>query len=157
MPEKRTIERAKKDARQGKAPSTQAGEFVKEEIDKIRKGVHGARSPQQAIAIGLSEARKAGVKLPPPPGKQQKKTKKKTNRGAKNPAVRAKATLKALKKEPRSSVSPQKLAEHTKEVAKRRGPAKRSEAAQKAVQTKGKAGLHRAAKKAAETRREHAH
>src|SRR4030088_1573481 len=65
MPEKRTIERARKDAREGKAPSTQAGEFVREEMDHIREGKHGARSPQQAIAIGLSKARRAGVKLPP--------------------------------------------------------------------------------------------
>ena len=66
MPEKRTIERARKDRREGKAPSTQAGEFVREEIDKIRHGEHGARSPEQAIAIGLSKARRAGVPLRPP-------------------------------------------------------------------------------------------
>ena len=66
MPEKKTIERAREDAREGKAPSTQAGEFVREEMDHIREGKHGARSPQQAIAIGLSKARRAGVKLPPP-------------------------------------------------------------------------------------------
>jgi len=66
MPLKRTIEKARKDRRQGKSPSTQAGEFVREEIDNIRRGEHGARSTKQAIAIGLSEARRAGVKLPPP-------------------------------------------------------------------------------------------
>ena len=66
MPDKRTIEKARRDKREGKAPSTQAGEFVREEIDKIRHGEHGARSPQQAIAIGLSKARRAGVDLPPP-------------------------------------------------------------------------------------------
>src|SRR5882724_8356723 len=66
MPEKKTIERARKDAREGKAPSTQAGEFVHEEIEHIRQGKHGARSAKQAIAIGLSKARRAGVKLPPP-------------------------------------------------------------------------------------------
>ena len=66
MPEKRTIERAREDAREGKAPSTQAGEFVREEMDHIREGKHGARSPQQAIAIGLSKARRAGVDLPAP-------------------------------------------------------------------------------------------
>ena len=64
MPDKRTIEKARQDAREGKSPSTQAGEFVRAEIDKIRRGEHGARSPQQAIAIGLSEARKAGAKVP---------------------------------------------------------------------------------------------
>src|SRR2546430_12341879 len=67
MPEKETIERAREDAQEGKAPTTQAGEFVREEIHHVREGKHGARSPQQAIAIGLSKARRAGVKLPPPP------------------------------------------------------------------------------------------
>src|SRR5258706_4121011 len=66
MPEKKTVERARKAKRQGKAPSTQAGEFVREEMDHIRQGKHGARSTKQAIAIGLSKARRAGVKLPPP-------------------------------------------------------------------------------------------
>src|SRR5215470_6685480 len=66
MPEKRTLDRARQDAREGKAPSTQAGEFVREEMDHIREGKHGARSAKQAIAIGLSKARRAGVKLPPP-------------------------------------------------------------------------------------------
>ena len=66
MPEKKTVERARKDAREGKAPSTQAGEFIKEQFDHIREGKHGARSPEQAIAIGLSEARRAGVDLPAP-------------------------------------------------------------------------------------------
>src|SRR2546423_9757930 len=66
MPEPETIERAREDAREGKLPSTQAGEFVREEMEHIREGKHGARSPQQAIAIGLSKARRAGVKLPPP-------------------------------------------------------------------------------------------
>jgi len=65
MPDKETLKRAHEDAREGKSPSTQAGEFVKQEMDHIREGKHGARSPQQAIAIGLSEARRAGVKLPP--------------------------------------------------------------------------------------------
>src|SRR6267143_1275006 len=75
MPEKRTVERARKDAREGKAPSTQAGEFVREEMDHIRQGKHGARSTKQAIAIGLSKARRAGVKLPPPKeGKTSDKT-----------------------------------------------------------------------------------
>jgi Family of unknown function (DUF6496) len=66
MPEKKTIERARKAARQGKAPTTQAGEFVREEIEHVRAGKHGAHSTKQAIAIGLSKARRAGVKLPPP-------------------------------------------------------------------------------------------
>ena len=66
MPEKTTMERAEKDRRQGEAPTTQAGEFIREEFHHIRAGKHGARSPQQAIAIGLSKARRAGVRLPPP-------------------------------------------------------------------------------------------
>src|SRR6188472_4100601 len=68
MPEKATLERARRDRREGKAPSTQAGEFVREEIHHVREGKHGARSTKQAIAIGLSKARRAGVALPSPPG-----------------------------------------------------------------------------------------
>src|ERR1700689_2433572 len=67
MPEKRTIQRARKDSREGKSPSTQAGEFVREEIEHVREGKHGVRSAKQAIAIGLSKARRAGIKLQPPP------------------------------------------------------------------------------------------
>src|ERR1700751_2700436 len=66
MPEEEATERAREDEREGKSPSTQAGEFVREEMEHIREGAHGARSPEQAIAIGLSKARRAGVKLPPP-------------------------------------------------------------------------------------------
>src|ERR1051326_7304711 len=77
MPEKRTIEKAREDARAGKAPSTTAGEFVREEIRKIRRGEHGARSPEQAIAIGLSKARRAGVDLTPPkPGRVKERTRR---------------------------------------------------------------------------------
>ena len=68
MPEKETLERARRDKREGKAPTTQAGEFVREEIHHVREGKHGARSAKQAIAIGLSKARRAGVDLPPPSG-----------------------------------------------------------------------------------------
>src|SRR5882762_315793 len=81
MPEKKTIERAHRDAREGKAPSTQAGEFVHEEIEHIRQGKHGARSAKQAIAIGLSKARRAGVKLPPPnKGKASEETRRQASR-----------------------------------------------------------------------------
>src|SRR5947207_984660 len=81
MPEKRTIERARRDARQGKAPTTQAGEFVREEMEHIREGKHGARSTKQAIAIGLSKARRAGVKLPPPKkGQARARTRKQAAR-----------------------------------------------------------------------------
>src|SRR5262249_44719391 len=77
MPDKRTIEKARKDKREGKSATTQAGEFVREQIRKIRRGLHGARSSRQAIAIGLSEARRAGVDLPPPgKGKARKRTRK---------------------------------------------------------------------------------
>ena len=86
MPERRTVERAREDAREGKAPSTQAGEFVREEIDHVREGKHGVRNPKQAIAIGLSKARKAGIKVPPPPRgsasakKQKRAGRKRTSR-----------------------------------------------------------------------------
>src|SRR3989442_3947306 len=81
MPEKETVERARRDRRQGKAPSTQAGEFVREEIEHVREGKHGVRSTKQAIAIGLSRARRAGVKLPPPkPGRTSAETRKRAVR-----------------------------------------------------------------------------
>src|SRR4029077_10782697 len=91
MPEKKTIERARQDKREGKAPTTQAGEFVREEIQHIRKGKHGARSAEQAIAIGLSKARRAGVDLPPPKkGRASETTRRKaesdTERGRKGTA-----------------------------------------------------------------------
>src|SRR2546423_15556180 len=95
MPEKETIRRAQKDKREGKAPSTQAGEFVREEIEHVRHGEHGARSTKQVIAIGLSKARRAGVKLPPPPGAT--KTPKATTR--KPDPKRSRASLQALEKE----------------------------------------------------------
>ncbi len=79
MPDKATLERARKDKREGKAPTTQAGEFVREEIEHIREGKHGARSAKQAIAIGLSKARRAGVDLPPP---EKGKTSEKTRQSA---------------------------------------------------------------------------
>src|SRR5688572_1742202 len=115
MPERETIERARKDAREGKAPSTQAGEFVREEIEEIREGKHGARSAKQAIAIGLSKARRAGVDLPPPEkGEAPAATRRKAARdyaagqrepGKKPSPKRSRATLKALKREGRSAVS----------------------------------------------------
>src|SRR5207253_11057804 len=112
MPEKKTIERARRDKAQGKSPSTQAGEFVREEMEHIRGGKHGARSPQQAIAIGLSKARRTGVKLPPP-----KRGKKRTKRQAKQDlakgrsdrrkpsATRSRAVRGALKRESRRAAS----------------------------------------------------
>jgi hypothetical protein len=79
MPDKKTVERAREDAREGKSPSTQAGEFVREEIDHVRSGKHGAQSTPQAIAIGLSKARRAGVRLSPP---RKRKTSARTRRQA---------------------------------------------------------------------------
>src|SRR5713101_6020047 len=111
MPEKETLERAKADAREGKSPSIQAGEFVREEIEHIREGEHGARSTKQAIAIGLSKARRAGVKLPPPKkGAASKETRRKAKRDLKKGAkgkgkapspTRSRAIKEALKREGR--------------------------------------------------------
>jgi hypothetical protein len=129
MPEKETLERAEEDAREGKAPSTQAGEFVREEIHHVREGKHGARSAKQAIAIGLSKARRAGVQLPPPArGKKSTKQqaardvrKGRTSRGRKPSPRRSRATLGALKKEGRSAASRTALARQ----ARRSRPASR--------------------------------
>jgi hypothetical protein len=111
MPLKSTVEKAREDAREGKSPSTQAGEFVHEEIDRIRKGEHGARSAKQAIAIGLSEARRAGVKLPPPANASpsvKKKAQQDTKAAGSRQKVsrkRSQATIGALKRESTASVS----------------------------------------------------
>jgi hypothetical protein len=130
MPEKETIERAKKDKAEGKAPTTQAGEFVREEMDHIREGKHGARSPQQAIAIGLSKARRAGVDLAPPrKGTTSEGTRKRAERDlekgqsgkqTKPSAKRSRATREALKREPRSAASKPALAKQAKQAAARR-------------------------------------
>src|SRR6202035_3592381 len=130
MPDKRTIERAREDKREGESPSTQAGEFVREEIDKIRRGTHGARSARQAIAIGLSEARRAGVDLPPPKkGKAKESTRKsaeyayeagqKLRKTTRQPRV-ARAAKRTLQAEPRSTVSPPALSRQAKAAAARR-------------------------------------
>jgi hypothetical protein len=131
MPEKETIERARKAKKEGKAPSTQAGEFVREEMDHIREGKHGARSPEQAIAIGLSKARRAGVDLPPPKkGTTSESTRKRAKADVakghqstakrKPSAKRSKATLGALKREGRAAASPRALSTHAKQAAARR-------------------------------------
>lgn len=160
MPEKKTIEKAEQDKREGKSPSTQAGEFVKEEIENIRKGKHGARSAKQAIAIGLSEARRAGVDLKPPKkGTVSEKTRKSAEsayeKGQKQEPVsktRSQARERALKKESTDTASTKALSEQTRSAAKKRSAADRSKAAQKAVKTKGPEELSAAAKKAARTR-----
>jgi hypothetical protein len=162
MPDKKTIERARRDKREGKSPSTQAGEFVHEEIEKIRHGEHGARSAQQAIAIGLSEARRAGVDLPPPEkGKVKESTRKsaeyayEAGQGERRPKRRpkvSKAVSEVLEHEPKSTASHEALSRQTKRAASRRTAEERSDAARKAAQTKGAAGRKAAARKAAETR-----
>ena len=161
MPDKVTLARAKKAKREGKAPSTQAGEFVREEIEHIREGKHGARSPEQAIAIGLSKARRAGVKLAPPrKGTTSERTRrdavnatKAAAKGKKRTSVkRSRAALHALEDEPQRSVSRKALAKHAHQVAARQPRAARSAAARKAAKTKGPAGRSAAAKKAARTR-----
>jgi hypothetical protein len=130
MPEKEVVDRAEEDLREGKSPSTAAGEFVHEEIEHVREGKHGARSPQQAIAIGLSKARRAGIPLAPPkPGKTKEATRKSAERdyrkgqsGTPNKvsAKRSRATEDALKKEPRSTASHKALSAHAKRAAKSR-------------------------------------
>ena len=130
MPEKETLERARRDKQEGKAASTQAGEFVREEMHHIREGKHGAASPQQAIAIGLSKARRAGVDLPPPKrGRVSAKTRKSAERdyargqgGAKKKtsSARSRSSRTALKKEPRSAASHQALSRHAKSAARSR-------------------------------------
>jgi hypothetical protein len=144
MPEEEVIERARQDQREGKSPSTQAGEFVREEMEHIREGKHGARSPEQAIAIGLSKARRAGVKLPPPKRgtertKRQAKrdlTKGRIGRRKKPSRKRSRATKRALKHESRRSASRQALSRHSKRVARQRSARSRSAAAKKAVRTR---------------------
>jgi len=126
MPLKRTIEKAEKDAEEGKSPGTQAGEFVHDEIDRIRKGEHGARSAKQAIAIGLSEARRAGVKLPPPKNGSPEARKKAehdlvTAGGHKKVSQkRSRATIKALKREGFASVSQRALSRQARSAARKR-------------------------------------
>ena len=145
MPDKRTLQRAREDKREGKAPSTQAGEFVREEIHHIREGKHGARSPEQAIAIGLSKARRAGVNLPPPEkGKSSESTRESARhalqrRGKKTSTKRAKAVRSALKHEGHSAASKPALAKHARVAAKRRTAADRSAAARKAARTRAHA------------------
>jgi hypothetical protein len=148
MPEKQTLDRAQRDKREGKAPSTQAGEFVKEEMDHIREGKHGARNTKQAIAIGLSKARRAGVKLPPPePGKTSERTRKQAARdNAKGSTAskrapsrkRSRAVSNALKREGSAAASRSSLARQGHDSARSRGAANRKQAAKKAARTRGR-------------------
>ena len=146
MPEDEIIQRARQDEREGKSPSTQAGEFVREEMEHIREGEHGARSPEQAIAIGLSKARRAGVKLPPPKrGKASSRTRKQAKRDlagvrkkrhAKPSRKRSRASKRALKREGRSAASRRVLSRHARSTARRRSVTSRSRAAKKAARTR---------------------
>ena len=138
MPEKKTIERARRDKAQGKSPSTQAGEFVKEEMDHIRGGKHGARSTKQAIAIGLSKARRSGVKLPPRGSKATRtKARHDMSRSKRRPSARrSRGVERALKREPRSSASRASLSRQARSAARRRPKAARKAAARKAARTR---------------------
>jgi len=143
MPEKATLKKARADKRAGKAPSTQAGEFVHEEIEHVREGKHGARSTKQAIAIGLSKARRAGVKLPPPPASAKETTKRSAAsasragaRHRKPSARRSRAMRRKLQREPHNTVSTKALSRQATSAARRRSPAARKRSAEKAARTR---------------------
>jgi len=145
MPEKETLERAAKDKKEGKAASTQAGEFVREEIEHVREGNHGARSTKQAIAIGLSKARRAGVELSPPKTGSKKirkqaarDLKRGKRKGAKKSAKRSRATKAALKREGHSAASKRALSRQARSAAKKRSAASRKKSAKKAARTRKK-------------------
>ncbi len=160
MPEKQTVRRARRDAREGTSASTQAGEFVREEMEHIRRRKHGARSTKQAIAIGLSKARRAGVALPPPEkGRTSEKTRKSAERAyqkgqahQKISPTRSRARQRALKREPHQAASHSELSRQAHSAARRRSAAERSAAARKASRTKGARGRSEAARKTARTR-----
>jgi len=146
MPDKETLERAEKDKEEGKSPSTQAGEFVHEEMDHIREGKHGAQSTKQAIAVGLSKARRAGVKLPPPKkGTASSRTRRQAARDVskgksssrrKTSRARSRATRGALKREGRGAASRSALSRQARGAAAKRSRAARSRSARKAAATR---------------------
>jgi hypothetical protein len=146
MPEKETLERAHEDAREGKSPSTQAGEFVREEIHHIREGEHGAKSAKQAIAIGLSKARRAGVELEPPRegttsagmSKQAVGESKRAKSSRQPSRRRSAATSAALKRGGHAAASRKELSSQARKAARRRSAASRHQSAMKAVRTKRK-------------------
>ena len=147
MPEKETLERAAEDKAEGKAPSTQAGEFVREEIEHVREGKHGARSTKQAIAIGLSKARRAGVELPAPKtgskkvrdqAKRELSKAKKGGQAKKKSTKRSRAISKALKKEGHSAASKSALSRQARNAAAKRSAVSRSRSAKKAAATRKK-------------------
>jgi hypothetical protein len=146
MPEKKTIERARRDKRQGKSASTQAGEFVREQIHHIRQGKHGAKSAKQAIAIGLSEARRAGVNLKPPRrGKVSEKSRRSAvsayRKGQRHEPINrnlSEARSKALRKDPRAAASHRALSRQAHSAARKRSASNRSTAARKAARTRSR-------------------
>src|SRR5262245_56320054 len=151
MPDKRTLKRARKDKREGKSASTQAGEFVHEEMEHVREGKHGARSAKQAIAIGLSKARRAGVKLRPPrKGAASSRTRKsarrdytrgQSGRGSRRPSGRrSRAVSKALRREPHRAASHRALSRQAHGASRKRTAAARSRAARKAARTRKRNG-----------------
>jgi hypothetical protein len=146
MPKKETLERAEKDKQEGKAPSTQAGEFVREEIEHVREGKHGARSARQVIAIGLSKARRAGVKLPASKT-ASKETQEQATRDirkgrspgkGKTSAKRSRGSSRALKREGRSAASKTALSRHARSAAAKRSAASRSRSGKRAAATRKK-------------------
>jgi hypothetical protein len=154
MPEKETLRRAKNDKAQGKSESTQAGEFVREEIHHVREGKHGARNAKQAIAIGLSKARRAGVNLPPPAkGKTSERTRRSAElareegQGEREPrapsARRGRATSRALRREGKEAGSHTALARHARAAAKKRTTKDRSRSAKKAAMTRSRTAKKR--------------
>jgi len=143
MPEQETLRRAQEDKREGKSPSTQAGEFVREEFHHVREGKHGARSTKQAIAIGLSKARRAGVEVGEPPRSAKATTKKSAKSAAragrrrrKPSRSRSRATLRALKREPHRAASRKALARQGHASARRRSPSSRRAAAKRGARTR---------------------
>jgi hypothetical protein len=157
MPEKRIVERAKKDLREGKSPTTAAGEFVHEEIEHVREGKHGARSTKQAIAIGLSKARRAGVPLSPPrKGQASTRTRRSAARdyqvGQKQRKPRApsrkrsQATLTALKHESRAAASKPALSRQARQAARRGRKAGTRTAGMAGTRRSTKAGTRRSTK-----------
>jgi Family of unknown function (DUF6496) len=161
MPEKETVERVRKAKRKGRSASTQAGQFVREEMHHIREGKHGARSAKQAIAIGLSKARRAGVNLPPPEKGTVSETTRRSAKRAyqagqrrkpKPSRRRSRATERALKREPRSAASRKALSRQARSAARKRTRTERSASARRAAQTKGRRRRSAAARKAARTR-----
>lgn len=160
MPEKATVKRSRKAKRAGRAPTTQAGPFVREEMHHVREGKHGARSTKQAIAIGLSKARRAGVQLPWPPATAKPKTTRSAEyasraarRRTRPASRRSRAISGALKREGRGAASKQALSRQAKSAARRRSASARRTAARRAVRTKGPGLRREAARRAARTRK----